>query len=406
MKSLFTTLFFLIYIVVSAQTNEFDSLLAQGKSEFKKDREQQDFALAIEHLEKAVKLKPRNAEAHYFLGYAYSRLNAKDGKGMINMSIPLTLKSSKELETVNKLSSKYTGEIVVLDPYSKLTAEWGSQAMSYWHNNKPDSCLWAFKEGKKRGGFSEFYLATNRAVLDLCSPNAILISSGDNFTIPLWYLQIVEGYRKDVSVIDISLLNTVWYPKLLTEKEIIAFDVAGKALDELEYCQWTDSAISIGDFKWTVKPSYYDKYLLRGDRVFLSMLKALNFKRDIYFTTAFNEKDRLSLDKYLQTLLVIDKLNIKGGPGMSNEKYKATITKVLALAKKANKNCQEELNFIDNIRLNIFIKIDALIQEKKLKQARTLLELTDEYADEKKYPGQSKNYQEYSAYIRSRLESK
>jgi len=262
MKIILTIILAFSMVTVFSQNGDFDQLLAAGKAEFNKDFDKQDYTVAIDNLEKAVKLKPESAEAHYFLGYAYSRLNAKDGRGMIQMSLPLVIKCSEEFERVNTLSPKYTGESLILDPYSKLTSEWGSMAMSYWHSNKPDSALWAFKEGKKRGGFGEFFLAMNKAVLDLCSKNSILISSGDNFTIPLWYLQIVESYRTDVSVIDISLLSTTWYPSYLEKRGAVQFDLPKAMLDTIEYIKWNDTTITINNFSWTVKPSYYEHYIL------------------------------------------------------------------------------------------------------------------------------------------------
>jgi hypothetical protein len=66
-------------------------------------------------------------------------------------------------------------------------------------------------------------------ILQSVEPYGILITAGDNDTFPLWYAQEVEGVRRDVTLANLSLMNTRWHLRQLRRRQTPAFNPAEAA---------------------------------------------------------------------------------------------------------------------------------------------------------------------------------
>jgi hypothetical protein len=81
----------------------------------------------------------------------------------------------------------------------------------------------------RRGDFVAYDYAYN--ILQSCDEGGIIFTNGDNDTFPLWYLQEALGVRRDVRIVNLSLLNTSWYIKQLRDNEPVV-QIGPRLLDD------------------------------------------------------------------------------------------------------------------------------------------------------------------------------
>lgn len=168
----------------------------------------------------------------------------------------------------------------------------------------------------------------SKNILETCDQNAILFTNGDNDTFPLWYLQEVEHVRTDVTIVNLSLLNTDWYIKQLkvklpeliryTDKEIEKnFNQKKMTAEAFWGRHWPKTQkLQIptkdgkGIVEWEMKSTLNmtiqgekQSFIKVQDQMVLEMI-ALNaknnWKRPIYFAVTVASSNYIGIDKYLR----------------------------------------------------------------------------------------------------------
>ena len=361
---LFLVLFSFNTVYTQVEADSLKELLEKGKTEYK----QNNFDQAVKYLENALESGLKNQEVFYFLGCAYDRLSYPRTDYWADSDIELLKKAAGYFKKVISINPVYNGEKSILDPYSKLTHVWGNIAVYYLLNGDKNKAKESFKKGKEEGGFLTPLLEYNKNVLNSCEKDAIIFTNGDNDTFPLWFLQFVERKRKDITVVNLGLLNNSWYVKSLKSTNIfslnkIDFGMTDDQIESAEVMPWKTNDISIfipedelnkeGVIKWTMQPTIQENYIRVQDMMIIKILQKNLLNRPIYFAVSVSEQNRINLSSYLTIEGLVQKFNtFKVEPVSPDKIYEncSTIYSYNTINDKSLQNSQDIRTLYGNYR--------------------------------------------------------
>lgn len=228
-----------------------------------------------------------------------------------------------------KLSPEYKGESWHLSAYSKIISIWGTAALSYILTDKPDSAKICFRQIMKNGVISSTYFDYGENLLRSVPQNAIVFSDDELETFLVYYLQLMDGMRKDVTLVHAGFLNSPAYAKLVRSKYIMGLYNIGMEMDDEEVSQLKPEMMRSKKRTLEVPLSVLDKYnvdvserfpkieytfppkpeersdtatfeVSPSEQVTLDIIHKTKWLRDITFTLTYQGRVRTALATYLR----------------------------------------------------------------------------------------------------------
>jgi TPR repeat len=386
----------LTFLLLSSCTSEDTEVL---KARADKALISKNYDQAIGILNNALKINPDDAELNYYMGQAYKQKIFMDGRHINSIDQSLVVKASSYFNNTIAISPNYNGKIFITGPYSKIQTLWGSLGLTLISKNQVEEARQAFIKGQKEGGFYPAIMEYNKNIMASCDSNAILFTNGDNDTFPMWFLQLVDGYRKDITVVNLSLLNLPWYVKQLKNNypfgsNNLSTDMSDKEIDLLKPTKWKEKQVEILDennnsiIEWILQPTLEGKALRGQDIMVLEILKSNKFARPVYFSTTVNTSNKIGLDKYLSLEGLVYKLELhKNEISLARVEENCLSIYTYEGLKDIHLEYVDEVNALYlNYKFLYFKMAEAYFNNEELSRAKEILSLIERRFPETKIP--------------------
>jgi len=161
-----------------------------------------------------------------------------------------------------------------------------------------------WNDASRKGDWIPYDYAYN--LLMSCDKDGVIFTNGDNDTFPLWALQEAYGIRRDVRIVNLSLLNTDWYirqlktlePKVPISYTIEQINALRHQLNPIvEPTRYTmpNAAITV------MLPGRKDLNALRvQDQMVVNIVDANKWRKPIYFAVTVSDDNLMGLGPYLK----------------------------------------------------------------------------------------------------------